>query len=105
MYLTVTLLDITNTMGLFSQFVHTPQEIYWPASLRVLTYLKHALRHGLLYIRHDHLCMEAYYDSSYASNRGDHKSIFEYCTLAGGGGGEPCHLAELKAIHCLSLQH
>ena len=67
-------------VGLLSQFMHAPQEIYWQAALCVLAYLKHAPRRGLLYLQHDQLCVEAYTNSSYASDSGDKKSITMYYT-------------------------
>ena len=82
-YLIVTRLDITYTVGLLSQFMLAPQENHWQAALRVLAYLKHAPGHGLLYLQHGHLRVEAYSDSSNASDRGDRKSIYGYCTFVG----------------------
>ena len=82
-YLTITCPNITYSVGLLSQFMHSPKEIHWQATLCVLTYLKHASSCGLLYLQHGHLCVEAYFDSSYARNRGDRKSISWYCTLVG----------------------
>ena len=83
-YLTVIHPSFTYTVGLLSQFMHVPQEIHWQATLRVLAYLKHAPERGLLYLQHGHLRVEAYSNSSYASNRGDRKSISEYYTFVGG---------------------
>ena len=83
-YLTITRPDITYTVGLLSQFMHSPQEIHWHAALRVLAYLKHAPGRGLLYQHHGHLRIEGYSDSSYAGDRGDRKSTFGFCILVGG---------------------
>ena len=57
-YLTVTRPDITYTVGLLSQFMHSPQEIHCHAAPRVLAYLKHAPERGLLYQHHGHLRIE-----------------------------------------------
>ena len=64
--------------------MHLSQEIHRQAALHVLAYLKHAPRRGLLYLQHGHLLMEAYSDSSYASDCGDQKSIFGYYIFIGG---------------------
>ena len=61
--------------------MHAPQEIHWQAILCVLAYLNHALGRGLLYLQHNYLCLEAYSDSSYASDCGDQKSISGYSTF------------------------
>ena len=74
-YLAVIHLGITYIVGLLSQFMYAPQEIYWHAALCFIAYLMHTLEHGLLYLRNGHLCVEVYFNSSYARNRDDRKSI------------------------------
>ena len=63
--------------------MRAPQEINWQTTLCVLDYLKHAPRCGLLYLPHEHLHVETYSDSSYASDRGDEKFISGYYTFVG----------------------
>ena len=70
-YSTITCPDITYTMGLLSQFMHVSHVIHWKVALRLLTYLKHAPRRGLLHLQHGFLCVEAYSSSSYAIDRDD----------------------------------
>ena len=53
-------------------------------ALRVLAYIKRAPGRGLIYRRHDHLCIEAYSDTGYAGDKGDRKSTIGYCTYIGG---------------------
>ena len=47
-------------------------------------YIKRALGKRLIYQHHDHLRIEAYSDVGYVRDKGDRKSITEYCTYVGG---------------------
>ena len=66
-------------VGLLSQFMHKSRMVHWKGTLCVLTYVKNALGKGLVYKRHEHLCIEAYSDSSYIGDKRDRKSTFGYC--------------------------
>ena len=79
--------------------MHAPQEIHWQAALRVLAYFKHVAGHGLLYLQHGHLCMEAYTNFIYASDRGDRKSTSGYCAFV----GENLATWRSKKQHVMSL--
>ena len=56
-HLTVTRPDITYMVGLLSHFMR------WQVALRVLAYLEHAPRRGLLFLQHGHFRVEAYSNS------------------------------------------
>ena len=83
-YLTVTRPDITYDVSVLSHFMHEPCVVHWEGPLRVLVYIKRAPGKGLIYRRHDHLCIKAYSDVGYAGDKGDRKSTTGYCTYVGG---------------------
>lgn len=83
-YLTVTHLDISYAVGLISQFMHEPRTVHWQGAFHVLVYAKNNPGQGLIYERHDHLRVEAFSNSGYASDKGDGKSISGYCIYVGG---------------------
>ena len=82
-YLTVTRSDITFAVGLLSKFLHQPREIHWRIALRILAYFKSSLEKGLLYKKHEHIRNFGYFDSGYAGDKGNRKSITGYCTFVG----------------------
>ena len=83
-HLIVTRPDITYDVSVLSQFMHEPRMLHWEGALRVLAYIKHAPRKGLIYRCHDHLRIEAYSDAGYARDKGGQKSTTWYCTYVGG---------------------
>ena len=82
--MTVTRLHIAYVVSLLSQFMYEPRVVHWQGALRVLAYVKGAPGKGLIYRKFDHLQIEAYSDSGYASDRGDRKSTFGFYTYVGG---------------------
>ena len=74
-YLIVSFLDITNVVSVRSQFMREPCMVLWEGALRVLAYYKRAPGKGLIYRRHDHLCIEPYSDVGYAGDKGDKKNL------------------------------
>jgi hypothetical protein len=55
------------------------------AVYHILRYLKSSLGNGLLFSRHDHLKVKAYYiDGDWAGSIMDRRSTLGYCTFAGG---------------------
>ena len=75
-YLTISFLDITNVFSVLSQFMQEPRMVHWEGALRVLAYYKRAPGKGLIYRRHDHLCIEPYSDVGYAGDKGDKKIYY-----------------------------
>ena len=55
MYLIVTHLDISNSMGLLNQFTLASHDVRWHDALHVLAYIKHASGQC-----HGHLCVKTY---------------------------------------------
>ena len=76
-YLTISRPDISYAVGLLSQFMHEPKMVHWQGALGILG-------RGLIYEKHGHLCVEAFSDFGYASNKGDRKSTSSYCTYISG---------------------
>ena len=64
--------------------MHEPRVVHWEGALRVLVYIKRAPGKELIYQRHDHLRIKAYFDVGYAGDKGDQKSTTGYCTYVGG---------------------
>ncbi|CAA6662830.1 unnamed protein product [Spirodela intermedia] len=78
-YLIITHPNIMYTVSILSQLQES-RRVHWVRALRVLTYIKRSLEQGLIYLRHDHLCIVAYSDIGYADDKGDQKSTTNYCT-------------------------
>ena len=51
--------------------MHETRMVHWEGALRALAYIKRALGKGLIYQRHDHLRIEAYFNVEYAGEKGD----------------------------------
>ena len=83
-YLTHTRPDIAYTVGVLSQFMHTPRVSHLHAVHRVLRFLKGTIGRGLLFRRHSILNLEVYTDADYAGSVVDCRSISGYCTFLGG---------------------
>jgi len=81
--LTITRSDITFAVGVLSRFIHQSREVHWTAALRILTYNKNSPGKRLLYKKHGHVCIFGYSDSGYVGDKGDRKSIIDYCTFVG----------------------
>ena len=76
--------DIIFAIGVLSRFMHQPRETNWLAAMRILPYIKSCLGKGLVYRKHEHVCIFGYSDSGYAGDRGDRKSTTGYYTFVGG---------------------
>ena len=83
-YLTHTRPDIAYTVGVLSQFMHTPRVSHLHAAHRVLRFLKGTVGRGLLFRRHSGLDLEVYTDADYAGSIVDRRSTSGYCTFLGG---------------------
>ena len=80
--------------------MHEPRMVHWEGALRVLAYIKRAPGKGLIYRRHDHLRIEAYFD---AGDKGDRKSTTGYFTYVGGN-LVTWRSRKQKVISCLSAE-
>ena len=83
-YLTHTRPDMAYTVGVLSQFMHTPRVSNLHAAHRVLRFLKGTIGRGLLFRCHSGLDLEVYTDADYAGSIVDRCSTSGYCTFLGG---------------------
>ena len=83
-YLTVTRLDISYTVGLFSQFMYESRIVHWQGTFCVLAYVKSNHGRGLIYKKHGHLHVEFFSNFGYVGDKGDRKSTLGYCTYVDG---------------------
>ena len=79
-YLTVTRSDVSYAVSLLSQFMHESRRIHWSGALRILSFVKGAPGRDLVYRRNGHMKIIAYSDSGYAGDRGERKSMSDFCT-------------------------
>ena len=80
-HLTVTRSNITFVVGVLSTFMHQPKKVHQTVALRILIYVKSSSGKGLLYKKYVHIHISGYFDSDYAGDKGDGKSIIGYCTF------------------------
>ena len=80
-YLIITRPDITFAVRVLSRFIHQPRQVHWTAALRILVYIKNSPEKGLLYKKHEHVCIFGYSESGYVGDKGDGKSTTSYCTF------------------------
>jgi hypothetical protein len=64
--------------------MHDPKKGHMDAVYRILRYLKSVPGQGLIYRKNEHLNIEGYCDSDWASAN-DRKSTCRYCMFLGGG--------------------
>ena len=83
-YLSHTRPDIAYSVGVVSQFMHSPQEEHWEAVLRIVKYLKGTTEHGLMFEKHGHLEIHGFTDADWAGNPNDRRSTAGYFTFVGG---------------------
>ena len=83
-YFTHTRPDIAYTVGVLSQFMHTPCVSHLHTAHRVLRFLKGTIGRGLLFRRHSVLNLEVYTDADYVGSVVDRHSTSGYCTFLGG---------------------
>jgi len=83
-YLTITRPDITYTVSLVSQFMHTPIVFHLNLVKRILHYLKGSPGRGIVMNNHGHTQITGYSDSDWAGNAIDRKSTIGFCMFVGG---------------------
>ncbi|KAF7151759.1 hypothetical protein RHSIM_Rhsim02G0192100 [Rhododendron simsii] len=67
-YLTISRLDITFTVNLLNQFMHTPRVPHFDTAVRILRYREGSGSHGLLFSSSSALTLIGYTDSNWASS-------------------------------------
>ena len=82
-YLCHTHPDITFTIGVVSQFIHSPNVERMEAVFRILKYLKISLGKGILFSMNNHLRVEAYTDADWPGSFVDRKPTSGYTFVEG----------------------
>ncbi|KAJ4737614.1 Transposon Ty1-H Gag-Pol polyprotein [Rhynchospora pubera] len=83
-YLNHTRPDISFAVSVVSRYMHDPRKGHMDAVYRILRYLKSAPGKGLIFRKNDHLNIEGYCDSDWASCVDDRRSTSGYCVFVGG---------------------
>ena len=83
-YLSHTRPDIAYVVSVVSQFMHSPSVDHIMAVMRILAYLKSALRKGILYEHHGHMRIEGFTEADWADDVIDRRSTYRYFTFVGG---------------------
>ena len=71
-------------MSVVSQFLQSPCDNHWDATIRILRYVKGTLGQGTLYENKGHIQIVDYSDSDWASSPTDKRSTSGYCVFIGG---------------------
>ena len=82
-YLAFTKLDIAFVVHKVSKFMHNPLDTHWLAVKRILRYLKHSISTALFITKTVNFTLQAFFDSDWAANRDDHRSVGAYCIYMG----------------------
>ncbi|KAM1815735.1 hypothetical protein ACFX12_000216 [Malus domestica] len=83
-YLTITRPDISHSVSIASQFMHSPTIEHLNLVKRILRYLKGSVGRGILMAKNDNTQIMGYCDADWAGNAIDRKSTTGYCTFVGG---------------------
>lgn len=82
-FLTNTRPDLSYTMQTLSQYIHAPRSSHLSALHHALCYVHHTIGHGILLKATDHLKLQAYSDSDWASFSDSERFISGYVLLLG----------------------
>ncbi|KAH7288734.1 hypothetical protein KP509_31G039100 [Ceratopteris richardii] len=82
-YATHTRADISYSVGVLSQFMHSPRRPHMDAAKRVLKYLKGTINEGIFYPYSSDLDIKIYSDADWAGAKDDRKSTSGYLAFAG----------------------
>jgi hypothetical protein len=83
-YLGVTRPDISYLVHILSQFISAPTQIHYNHLLCVLCYLCGTISYYLFFPRSSSLQLQTYYDTIWASDCSDRRSLSAYCVFLGG---------------------
>lgn len=64
--------------------MHSPTKTHWFVAKRILRFLKYTIYHGLFLQHHQQLCVSAFTDADWASNRDDRTSTSTHIVYFGG---------------------
>ena len=84
LYLSHTRPDISYSVNVLTQFMHSPQKSHYHAALQILRYLKRTAGLGLTFRRTSKLNLEIYTDSEFGGSLIDRRSTTGYCAMLGG---------------------
>ena len=84
LYLSHTRPDISYSVNVLSQFMHSPRRSHFQAAHRVMRDLKGTTGLGISFIKIGKLDLTLYTDSEYAGSLIDRRSTTGYCTMLGG---------------------
>jgi hypothetical protein len=76
--------DISHSVSIVSQFMHSPTAAHMMIVKQILQYLKGTITHGILMQNHGHTQIPSYTDIDWARNNLDRKSTMGYCIFVGG---------------------
>ncbi|KAK6778192.1 hypothetical protein RDI58_024910 [Solanum bulbocastanum] len=82
-YLIITRPEICYSVGVVSQFMHSPTTSHLDAAKRILRYVKGSLSHGLWYKRCAIFLLTVFTDANWAGDSNDRRSTSGYCFSAG----------------------
>ncbi|GKV03117.1 hypothetical protein SLEP1_g15480 [Rubroshorea leprosula] len=85
LYLSATRPNIMHSVSLMSRFMHSPSEIHFKATERILRYVKGTTDFGVLYKRSINVKLIGFTDSDWAGSEEDMKSTSEQCFSIGLG--------------------
>ncbi|XP_020262807.1 uncharacterized protein LOC109838793, partial [Asparagus officinalis] len=78
-YLYHTRPDIFFAVSVVSRYMHDPRKGHMDAVYQILRYLKNAPEKGLIFRKNEHMSIEGYCDSDWASCADDRRSTSGYC--------------------------
>ena len=84
MYLTHTRLDLSYSLSVVSQYMHSLSEEHMKAVFRILKYLKSSPGKGVMFTKGASLSVEGYTNADWASSIDDRRSTTRYLTFVGG---------------------
>ena len=83
-YLTITRPDISFLVSVVSQFLQSPCDTHWDATVHIFRYVKGTPGQGVLYENRGHTQIVGYSDADWASSPTDRLSTSGYCAFIGG---------------------
>ena len=83
-YLSITRPNISFLVSVVSQFLQSPCDSHWDATVRILRYVKRTLVQGVLYENRGHTQIVGYSDADWAGSPTNKRSTSRYRVFIGG---------------------